>query len=65
MLWEGNVDWIDINGGSTDLIGNELEVLGSNDIRAKNTGDPGGSDDGALPNGDADRIRVIDEDGTN
>jgi hypothetical protein len=47
------------------LIGDEEGVLESDDIRADNIGDPVSSDDGTLPNGDADQIGVIDEDGTN
>jgi hypothetical protein len=50
VLGEGNADRIDVDGGHVDWINDEEEVLGSDDIGAESTGDPGGSDDGTLLN---------------
>jgi hypothetical protein len=52
------------DGGGADRIGEEEEVLGSGYIRAENTCDLDGSDDGTLQDGGADWIRVIDDGGT-
>jgi hypothetical protein len=52
-LEEGDTDWIDVDGGSTDWINDEEEVLRSDSIGVENTGDHGGFDNSAHPNGGA------------